>query len=131
MLKHIIQTEGIISLYRSLPITLIMNVPQAAFFMTIYENLKSYVFSDKKIGLAGYSELSIKYVGCTKPECQTFDENSCKKPRYCTIRGTVKLIIQEDGFKAFYRGVIPRMLFVLPGAAVSWSTYEYIKSLLA
>ena len=170
MLKHIIHTEGIISLYRSLPITLIMNVPQAAFFMTIYVILKSYVFSDKKIGLAGYfacagiagaissgittpmdvvktrlqtqsekssvflaenSELSIKYVGCTKPECQTFDENSCKKPRYCTIRGTVKLIIQEDGFKAFYRGVIPRMLFVLPGAAVSWSTYEYIKSLLA
>ena len=169
MLNHISKTEGIISLYRSLPITLIMNVPQAAFFMTIYENLKSLLFSDGKISMLGYfgcaglagaissgvttpmdviktrlqtqreqsplyftqnSEAILKFSGCTKPECQAIEENGCKKPRYCTARGTVKLIYEEGGFSAFFRGVVPRMLFVLPGAAVSWSAYEYIKSLL-
>lgn len=144
-----------------------MNIPQAALFMTIYENLKSHIFHDGNVSIFGYftcagfagafsagittpmdviktrmqtqNEKSLlfdhtngflKYSGCQKPECQE-EQKTCVKPRYCTIRGTVKVILEENGWSAFYRGFIPRMMFVLPGAAVSWSTYEHIKTLLA
>lgn len=163
MMAYINHTEGVIGLYRSLPITLVMNVPQAALFMTFYENFKSYLFKDGNVtmlgyfgcaGLAGaissglttpmdviktrlqtqteqssvlYNDSLQKYSRCVKPEC---DENGCRKPRYCTIRGTIELIIKQDGYSAFFRGIIPRMMFVLPGAAVSWSTYEYIKGII-
>ena len=168
-MKQIIRTEGAIGLFRSLPITLIMNVPQAALFMTIYENLKSQLFHDREVSITGYfgcaglagaissgittpmdviktrlqtqSEKSsliskektqelLKHSGCSKPECLAQEDKACVKPRYCTIRGTVRLILKEEGIMAFYRGLIPRMMFVLPGAAVSWTTYEYIKTLL-
>ena len=54
MLFHITKNEGVISLYRSLPITLVMNIPQAALFMTLYENFKSYYYSDGNVTMSGY-----------------------------------------------------------------------------
>jgi solute carrier family 25 iron transporter 28/37 len=168
MANHMISTEGVKSLYRSLPITVTMNIPQAALFMTIYENLKSYLFPDGNVGIMGYfacagiagglsagittpmdvvktrlqtqteesnifSKLDhskIKFTGCKKPECKVNDTEACREPRYCSVKKTVRLILEEDGALAFYRGVLPRMLLFLPGAAVSWSVYEHIKTLL-
>jgi hypothetical protein len=146
-----------------------MNIPQAALFMTLYENMKNYLFADGKSHIAGVFacagisgaiasgittpmdvvktrlqtqteeckilrskdlEAIIKITGCRKPVCRRSGENPCGKPRYCTIKGTIKLIIKEEGFKSMYSGMFHRMMYVLPGAAVSWGAYEYIKSLL-
>lgn len=35
------RTEGVIALYRSLPVNYLMNVPHAGIFITVFENLKS------------------------------------------------------------------------------------------
>ena len=168
MTRHIIATEGVKGLYRSLLITVTMNIPQAALFMTIYENLKSCIFSDGSVGITGYfvcaglagglsaaittpmdviktrlqtqtqesnmfgKELNnrVKFTGCIKPDCNAQDRRECRKPRYCTVRDTVRLVLKEGGVLAFYRGVLPRIFLFLPGAAVSWSVYEHIKTLL-
>lgn len=40
-------------------------------------------------------------------------------------------IVQADGARGFYAGVVPNMLQVLPSAALSYWTYETVKSALA
>jgi solute carrier family 25 (mitochondrial iron transporter), member 28/37 len=160
MLRHILKTEGAIGLYRSLPITMLMNVPQAALFMTFYENLKSVLFRDGKISIAGYFSCagvagalsagittpmdvvktrmqtqglvsSVFSKECKETNCRPVQADKCPSPRYCSVIGTAKLIWKENGALAFYRGLVPRMMMFLPGAAVSWSVYEHVKTLLA
>lgn len=39
-------------------------------------------------------------------------------------------IVREDGYIGFLRGLTPRMLLHAPAVAISWTTYETVKSLL-
>ena len=50
--------------------------------------------------------------------------------KYTSVRDTVAKVYQQDGIRGFYRGVMPRMMFVSPGVAISWGTYEFFKSML-
>jgi solute carrier family 25 iron transporter 28/37 len=50
--------------------------------------------------------------------------------KYWRIKDTVKKIMIKDGPMGFMRGVTPRMLTTMPACALSWSTYEFFKSLL-
>mmetsp|Transcript_18903 Transcript_18903/g.18907 ORF Transcript_18903/g.18907 Transcript_18903/m.18907 type:complete len:241 (+) Transcript_18903:177-899(+) len=153
MLKHVVGNEGIISLYRSLPITLIMNMPQAVLFMTFYENFKSQLYPDGNVSMYGFftcagvsaalaaglttpldvikTRLQTQRETC--PSCGTKfmqSQGNLSKPRYGNIQNAISLIYLEDGLRGFLRGMVPRMMFFLPGAAVSWSVYEHVKSLL-
>jgi len=38
--------------------------------------------------------------------------------------------MQEEGFKGFFRGLGSRMLILAPSSAISWASYETIKSYL-
>lgn len=156
-MSKLIQTEGTISLYRSLPVTLVntiqfMNIPGQALFVTFNENMKSLIFGDRSISLGGYfmcAGLSGSLAAfCTTPldvvktRLQTQDEKlvisrlsndstvSYNKIPYNSIRETFVQIFKEEGIRGLWRGAVPRMLFFLPGAAVSWATYEHIKKLL-
>jgi hypothetical protein len=51
--------------------------------------------------------------------------------KYRDFRDVVRKIYTSEGLHGFYKGVIPRMLFVAPGVAISWGTYELFKSLLS
>ena len=157
MLRHLIKTEGVWSLYKSLPITILMNIPQSALFMTFYENLKSMLYPDGQVTMSGYFYCaglagSIS-AGLTTPfdviktRLQTQHEESkvlkreepkSKSPlsqpqsthRYEGVRSTFDYIWITEGVSGFFRGLGPRMMIFLPGAAISWSSYEYIKKLL-
>ncbi|KAJ2189189.1 Mitochondrial succinate-fumarate transporter, partial [Coemansia sp. RSA 353] len=37
-------------------------------------------------------------------------------------------IAQKEGYKAFYRGLTPRILRVAPGQAITFMVYEKVKS---
>uniref|UniRef100_A0A7S3KN17 Mitochondrial carrier protein n=1 Tax=Euplotes crassus TaxID=5936 RepID=A0A7S3KN17_EUPCR len=50
--------------------------------------------------------------------------------KYRDIRHAIKQIYRTEGIFGFYKGVLPRVLFVSPGVAISWGTYEIFKSLL-
>lgn len=120
-----------------------MNLPQAALFMTFYENLKSYLYPDGNVTMIGYfgcagfsASLAAGFttpLDVIKTRLQTQNEespiyknkefhvnqNEKGKPRYKNILETAKLIYVEDRYMGFYRGIIPRMMFFLPGSAVS------------
>ncbi|CAF1148515.1 unnamed protein product [Brachionus calyciflorus] len=37
------------------------------------------------------------------------------------------IVYRTEGLRGFFKGVIPRTLFQVPGTAVSWSIYEFFK----
>lgn len=43
------------------------------------------------------------------------------------LTDAVKIIYRTEGSRGFFKGLLPRTLFQVPGTAVSWSVYEYFK----
>ena len=58
------------------------------------------------------------------------DGFSTKSSRYTDIRATVTYIYRTEGLMAFSKGILPRMSINVPSTALSWGTYELIKSFL-
>ena len=46
------------------------------------------------------------------------------------LRDAVLVIYRLEGMKGFFKGIMPRTIFQVPGTAVSWSIYEYFKHYL-
>jgi hypothetical protein len=44
-----------------------------------------------------------------------------------SLSDAVKIIYHANGVKGFLKGVVPRVVFQMPGTAVSWSVYEFFK----
>lgn len=44
--------------------------------------------------------------------------------------GTTALILQTEGVRGFYVGLLPNVMQVLPNAALSYYTYDLLKQLL-
>jgi len=65
-----------------------------------------------------------------KTRLQTEGVHSGRKLYSPSVSGTLAKIAREEGGAALWRGLQPRVLFHVPAAAVSWGTYETIKSLL-
>lgn len=46
------------------------------------------------------------------------------------LRDAVWIIYRAEGARGFFKGIMPRTVFQIPGTAVSWSVYEYFKHTL-
>jgi Mitochondrial carrier protein len=42
----------------------------------------------------------------------------------------IRHVIKEEGYMGFLRGLAPRMMLHAPAVAISWTTYETVKSAL-
>ena len=51
--------------------------------------------------------------------------------KYRDIMSTIRTILREEGPKGFVKGVFPRIIAQAPASAISWTTYEMMKKLLA
>ena len=51
--------------------------------------------------------------------------------RYKAVLQTAKSILKHEGISAFGKGVVPRIGINIPSTALSWGTYEIVKSFLA
>merc|ERR1712127_451307 len=43
------------------------------------------------------------------------------------LTDAVKIIYRTEGYRGFFKGIMPRTVFQVPGTAISWSVYEYFK----
>jgi solute carrier family 25 (mitochondrial iron transporter), member 28/37 len=43
------------------------------------------------------------------------------------LKDAIKIIYRDNGYRGFFKGIVPRTVFQIPGTAVSWSVYEYFK----
>jgi solute carrier family 25 iron transporter 28/37 len=152
---EITRREGVAALFRSMPTTLIMNLPFGSVLVGANETIKDYMglehVSDRRTvlplhffsaGLSGaLAALVTQPLDVVKTRLQTQDclarstsslaDGEVRRPRYKGFVGTLNSVVREEGFKALYRGVLPRTLYTMPAAAICWGTYESVKSCLA
>lgn len=170
------KSEGIGALYRSMPITLFMNIPFNSVLVAANEhfkrllglrqdvpaeearsNLPWYFFSAGCSGalaaaltqpldvvktrlqtqdvLAHQASTAIP-PQCSKasamegaPQCRR-EEATRIAPRYKGFAACVTDIFKSEGPHGFFRGMLPRMFYSAPSAAMCWGTYEVLKNVL-
>jgi len=53
-----------------------------------------------------------------------------KHNRYKDVVTTAKYIYKHEGISSFSKGILPRLSINVPATALSWGTYELVKSFL-
>ncbi|RKU45030.1 hypothetical protein DL546_005060 [Coniochaeta pulveracea] len=147
--KHIIQTEGLRGFYRGLGVGL-MGVSHGAVQFAVYEPAKRVYFRRKRdwTGDTGLqpdakdakitndatvvlSTLSKFVAGTVTYPLQVLRarlQNYHAEERFGRgIRGVVRQLWREEGFRGFYRGTMPGVVRVLPATWVTFLVYENVK----
>lgn len=142
-IKSIYQNHGLTAFYAGYKTTLIMNVPFTAMYFAGYESAKSFILDWNEItdedfsaashcaagAIAGTTAASITNpLDVVKTRLQTQGEVGAR--RYRGMWHALRTIKMEEGWKGLLRGIVPRVLFHAPAAAVCWTTYEFCKHLM-
>ena len=141
------KTEGWRALFRSVPTTLAINAPYGGVFVAVNEALKDLRPVDDQLhrhfltagAAASVASLVTHPLDVVKTRLQTQDVlcgRSCSRregapPKYPSFSTAVRTILAEEGWRGFYRGLLPRTLLSIPAAATCWGTYETVKGLLS
>ena len=134
-----------------------MNAPHAVTTVVINENLKkivkpkerqrqflSYFFCAAVAGSVASivtipldnikTKLQTQSTDSYCEKCEETKINKCGSDniiKYRDIPSTIKILYNEQGIKnGFFRGILPRVMFHAPSCAISWGSYEFLKSLL-
>ncbi|TRY52752.1 Mitochondrial carrier protein [Cryptosporidium tyzzeri] len=139
--------EGIRSFYRSLPITLFMNIPQTGLFVLLNENLKS-LFGKNKDDLLKQNTFNFVIAGISggtaafitnpldliKTKLQTQACHVSQKETLRVVYPSVKKAfidtLRKQGIRGMYSGALARSLLIAPSYALCWGTYETVKNFL-
>jgi len=133
----IINELGLSGLYRGVGACLLRDVPFTAIYFTIYANLKK--FTQENFVKSGEDLLLIHRFGCgigagmvsaftvtpadvIKTRLQV--KTAVGSVPYKGIVDAATRIAKEEGFKAFFKGSIPRMLIVSPLFGITLTVYE-------
>jgi len=146
--------EGMGAFYRSLPTTLVMNVPYMGMLVAMNESLKKvlhigtggtqagegslsgapwYFFS---AGVSGaFAATATMPLDVVKTRLQTQGGEQAPlaasgAPKYTGFVSTIRTILEQEGGKGFFRGLGPRVGLAMPSAAVCWGTYETVRMAL-
>ncbi|XP_047306974.1 probable mitochondrial adenine nucleotide transporter BTL3 [Impatiens glandulifera] len=155
--RHVIRTEGFISLYKGLLPSILSVAPSGAVFYGVYDILKSaYLRSPegkeriekmKQQGqdLNALAQLELGPVrtllhgaisgACAEASTYPFEVIRRRlqlqgKGSQLNTFGIFVKIIENGGFPALYTGLVPSLLQVLPSAAISYFVYEFMKIVL-
>lgn len=135
LLRHILQTYGVQTLYKGLLITLIRNIPGNIAYFTFYETMKHlYGTSTSTILLAGGCS-GILFWTCSfgldsiksKIQCDALDPTLRK---YKGIIDCAQQMYQHQGIRAFYRGFGPTLIRSFPSNAISLTAFETVRRFL-
>ncbi|KAI9476314.1 MAG: mitochondrial carrier domain-containing protein [Benjaminiella poitrasii] len=137
-IRNIYSTEGgLRGLYRGLWPTTLAFAPYVALNFQCYEVLKDYLIpmeenhgNIRKLfcgALAGSIAQTIIYPLGTR--FQVIGMNNAEY-KYDGTWHALKTMVQKEGFKALYRGLIPNYLKVAPAMGVTFYSYELCKELM-
>mmetsp|Transcript_1784 Transcript_1784/g.3047 ORF Transcript_1784/g.3047 Transcript_1784/m.3047 type:complete len:644 (+) Transcript_1784:10-1941(+) len=142
--QSILRAEGVNALYRSLPVTLMSNVPNTAVLAAVNESMKLVLGLDRKKtsssylpyflcgGVAGaVAAMATLPLDVIKTRIQTQGAvNLNTASRYQGVIAIARDIFQSNGFAGFYKGMVPRIIQATPSAAMCWGTYESAQSFI-
>jgi len=49
-----------------------------------------------------------------------------KEPKYKSLTQSCVVIAKEEGIKALWKGITPRLMRIMPGQAITFMTYEAV-----
>ncbi|KAG6760165.1 hypothetical protein D5086_020603 [Populus alba] len=142
-LQTISREESVFGLYKGLGATLLGVGPSIAISFSVYESLRSYWQLHRPhdapvaVSLACGSLSGIASSTATFPldlvrRRKQLEGAGGRAPVYTTgLLGIFKQIIQTEGFRGLYRGIMPEYYKVVPGVGICFMTYETLKLLLA
>lgn len=154
-LQGILQREGVMALFRSMPTTLIMNVPFGSVLVASNESLKHCMgleeTSDGRslspwcfvsagisggIAAAATQPLDVIKTRLQTQDCMVHDARATAsasallRPKYDGFANALQTVLREEGISALFSGLAPRVLYTMPAAAMCWGTYDTVKALV-
>eukprot|EP00755_Sulcionema_specki_P025511 Sspe_Gene.83491::Locus_54766_Transcript_1_1_Confidence_1.000_Length_1199::g.83491::m.83491/K15113/SLC25A28_37, MFRN; solute carrier family 25 (mitochondrial iron transporter), member 28/37 len=129
-LRRILESEGKIALIRSLPTTIMMNIPQQGVVWLCYESAKSFIGRDIE------ERWAADYLACGAFAgiCGGFFSAPLDVVRtrmqlgrgHCG-KSIAREIYERGGIRAFWKGAVPRMATLAPSVAFTLTAYEIIR----
>ena len=141
------KTEGIRAFYRAYTTQLTMNVPFHAFHFTTYEAMqnvtnrereyspKSHIVSGAVAG-ATAAALTTPLDVCktllnTQESTVVVDSKRNGSVRAITgLPNAFRTVVRIGGPRALFKGLNARIIYQMPGTAISWTVYETFKAFL-
>lgn len=135
----IVKEEGISALYRGVSLTAARQATNQGANFTIYSKLKEYlqgyhgteVLSSWETSLIGLisgaiGPFSNAPLDTIKTRLQK-DKSISNDSGWKRIASIGAQLIKEEGFRALYKGITPRVMRVAPGQAVTFTVYEFAR----
>ncbi|KAK2558656.1 putative mitochondrial glutathione transporter SLC25A40 [Acropora cervicornis] len=126
--------EGFLALWRGLPPTLVMAVPNTMIYFTLYDQLKvmyGFVEGEKNIWspmFAGTTARTIS-ITCISPIEMIRTKMQARKGfSYKELVTVVRNAIQHGGLLSLWQGLGPTLLRDVPFSAIYWMNYEALKN---
>ncbi|XP_031274010.1 mitochondrial substrate carrier family protein B-like isoform X2 [Pistacia vera] len=142
-LQTICREEGVLGLYKGLGATLLGVGPSIAISFSVYETLRSFWQSQRPRDSTVLVSLACGSLSGIASSTATFPLDLVRRRKqlegvggrarvYTTgLFGIFRHIIQTEGFRGMYRGILPEYYKVVPGVGICFMTYETLKMLLA
>ncbi|KAK5452210.1 Mitochondrial succinate-fumarate transporter [Exophiala xenobiotica] len=144
-LLTVLREEGIGAIYRGVSLTALRQGTNQAVNFTAYTEFKEILqrwqpeYQGKN--LPSYQTTVIGLIsGAMGPfsnapldTIKTILQKTPAQPGETSIQRITKVasdMFKQEGFRAFYKGITPRVMRVAPGQAVTFTVYEYLKSKL-
>ncbi|KAJ1720960.1 Fe(2+) transporter [Coemansia erecta] len=138
----VFRAEGLRAFYVSYPTTLLMNMPFQSIQFGCYDVFRralnpSGAYSPATHvmagGLAGAVAAALTTpIDCCKTLLQTRGASAdAEVRRAASMAEAARIIYRKQGMQGFLRGVKPRVIANMPATAISWTTYEYFKWMIA
>ncbi|KAJ3102848.1 hypothetical protein HDU97_000231 [Phlyctochytrium planicorne] len=133
-----IKEEGVSSLYKGVTLTALRQATNQAANFTVYQYLKKELHRlQPEVGdtLPAYQHLLTGFIsGACGPLFNApidtiktrIQKNPSTEPGYKRFVSISAGILKNEGWKAFYKGLTPRVLRVAPGQAITFMVYERV-----
>ncbi|XVE96945.1 hypothetical protein REPUB_Repub02eG0267900 [Reevesia pubescens] len=141
--RTICRDEGFLGLYKGLGATLLGVGPSIAISFSVYESLRSYWQLQRPNDSTIMVSLACGSLSGIASSTATFPidlvrrrmqlEGAAGRARvYKTgLVGAFRHIIQSEGLRGLYRGILPEYYKVVPGVGIVFMTYETLRMLLS
>ncbi|XP_042222036.1 mitoferrin-1-like isoform X2 [Homarus americanus] len=139
-LRKLYRSEGVKAFYRSFTTQLVMNLPFHAIHIVTYEKFQSVMNPERDYNprahmVAGAAAGAAASAFTTPLDmCKTVlntQETSAlvhlQQSRVVGLLGALRTIYVMNGVAGFFKGIQARVLYQMPGTAISWSIYELFK----
>ncbi|KAG8627643.1 hypothetical protein KVT40_005126 [Elsinoe batatas] len=143
-LYTVVKEEGVGALYRGVSLTALRQGTNQAVNFTAYTELKAYIQSrqvDQSAALPSWQTAAIGLIsGAMGPMCnapidtiKTRLQKTPAQPGETAVGRIVNIgnmMWKQEGVRAFWMGITPRIMRVAPGQAVTFAVYEFLKGVL-